>query len=167
MLEKTVICTKRCNGYRYQFICLKNLMFSLGFFLVNHDQSMDQPKISKCIKLCDLITERPALGNFEESVLNGRLEPVSTVEGFTAEIGDSSMRLFMIIKGTLEEEFSPVGFVSKTFFIPRWQFADPHHLDVDPDPANHFVADPDPADPEPDPTFVFDAVTYPDLIPAS
>lgn len=29
------------------------------------------------------------LGNFEESVLNGRLEPVSTVEGFTAEIGAS------------------------------------------------------------------------------
>ena len=27
-------------------------------------------------------------GNFEESVLNGRLEPVSTVEGFTAEIGN-------------------------------------------------------------------------------
>ena len=31
------------------------------------------------------------LGNFEESVLNGRLEPVSTVEGFTAEIGASGM----------------------------------------------------------------------------
>ena len=29
------------------------------------------------------------LCNFEESVLNGRLEPVSTVEGFTAEIGAS------------------------------------------------------------------------------
>ena len=29
------------------------------------------------------------LGTFEESVLNGRLEPVSTVEGFTAEIGAS------------------------------------------------------------------------------
>jgi len=29
------------------------------------------------------------LGSFEESVLNGRLEPVSTVEGFTAEIGAS------------------------------------------------------------------------------
>jgi len=29
------------------------------------------------------------LGNFEESVLNGRLEPNSTVEGFTAEIGAS------------------------------------------------------------------------------
>ena len=29
------------------------------------------------------------LGNFEESVLNGRLEPASTVEGFTAEIGAS------------------------------------------------------------------------------
>jgi len=29
------------------------------------------------------------LGNFEESVLNGRLEPVSTVEGFTAEVGAS------------------------------------------------------------------------------
>lgn len=29
------------------------------------------------------------LGSFEESVLNGRLEPVSTVQGFTAEIGAS------------------------------------------------------------------------------
>ena len=29
------------------------------------------------------------LGNFEESALNGRLEPVSTVHGFTAELGAS------------------------------------------------------------------------------
>ncbi|CAG2163800.1 unnamed protein product [Oppiella nova] len=29
------------------------------------------------------------LGNFEESVLNGRLDPVSTVHGFTAELGAS------------------------------------------------------------------------------
>ncbi|XP_044744711.1 protein FAM214A [Coccinella septempunctata] len=29
------------------------------------------------------------LGSFEESVLNGRLEPVSTVQGFTAELGAS------------------------------------------------------------------------------
>lgn len=29
------------------------------------------------------------LGSFEESALNGRLEPVSTVHGFTAEIGAS------------------------------------------------------------------------------
>jgi len=29
------------------------------------------------------------LGSFEESVLKGRIEPVSTVEGFTAEIGAS------------------------------------------------------------------------------
>jgi hypothetical protein len=28
-------------------------------------------------------------GSFEESVLNGRLEPVSTVHGFTAELGAS------------------------------------------------------------------------------
>ncbi|KAG1714550.1 Protein FAM214A [Nymphon striatum] len=34
-------------------------------------------------------TTNSLLGNFEESVLNGRLEPVSTVEGFTAEIGAS------------------------------------------------------------------------------
>ncbi|XP_014680158.1 PREDICTED: protein FAM214A-like, partial [Priapulus caudatus] len=31
------------------------------------------------------------LGNFEESVLNGRLEPVGTVEGFSAEIGASGV----------------------------------------------------------------------------
>jgi len=35
------------------------------------------------------ITGNNLLGNFEESVLNGRLEPVSTVEGFTAEVGAS------------------------------------------------------------------------------
>ena len=35
------------------------------------------------------ITSSNLLGSFEESVLNGRLEPVSTVEGFTAEIGAS------------------------------------------------------------------------------
>lgn len=28
-------------------------------------------------------------GSFEESVLNGRLEPVSTVQGFTADLGAS------------------------------------------------------------------------------
>jgi len=35
------------------------------------------------------ISSNNLLGNFEESVLNGRLEPTSTVEGFTAEIGAS------------------------------------------------------------------------------
>ena len=34
-------------------------------------------------------TSSNLLGNFEESVLNGRLEPVSTVDGFTVEIGAS------------------------------------------------------------------------------
>ena len=34
-------------------------------------------------------TSSNLLGNFEESVLNGRLEPVSTVDGFRAEIGAS------------------------------------------------------------------------------
>ncbi|CAL1548288.1 unnamed protein product, partial [Lymnaea stagnalis] len=41
-----------------------------------------------------LSTSAPAstnclLGNFEESILNGRIDPVGTVEGFTAEIGAS------------------------------------------------------------------------------
>lgn len=31
------------------------------------------------------------LGTFEESVLHGRLEPVSTVQGFTAELGASGL----------------------------------------------------------------------------
>ena len=35
------------------------------------------------------VSSNNLLGNFEESVLNGRLEPVSTVEGFTAEVGAS------------------------------------------------------------------------------
>lgn len=30
-----------------------------------------------------------SIGSFEESVLNGRLEPVSTVQGFTADLGAS------------------------------------------------------------------------------
>lgn len=30
-----------------------------------------------------------SLGTFEESVLNGRLKPVSTVQGFRAELGAS------------------------------------------------------------------------------
>nr|XP_018896788.1 PREDICTED: protein FAM214A [Bemisia tabaci]XP_018896797.1 PREDICTED: protein FAM214A [Bemisia tabaci]XP_018896806.1 PREDICTED: protein FAM214A [Bemisia tabaci]XP_018896815.1 PREDICTED: protein FAM214A [Bemisia tabaci]XP_018896826.1 PREDICTED: protein FAM214A [Bemisia tabaci] len=34
-------------------------------------------------------TNSSLLGNFEESVLNGRLEPVSTVHGFTADLGAS------------------------------------------------------------------------------
>jgi hypothetical protein len=34
-------------------------------------------------------TSGALLGTFEESVLNGRLEPVSTVHGFTAELGAS------------------------------------------------------------------------------
>jgi len=37
----------------------------------------------------DHTTANNLLGTFEESVLNGRLEPVSTVEGFSAEIGAS------------------------------------------------------------------------------
>ncbi len=41
--------------------------------------------------------------------------------------------------------------------IAKTSVADPHHLDLDPDPAFHFDADPDPtfhsdADPNPDPT---------------
>ena len=35
------------------------------------------------------VSSNNLLGNFEESVLNGRLEPASTVEGFTAEVGAS------------------------------------------------------------------------------
>lgn len=34
-------------------------------------------------------TTQSLLGNFEESVLNGRMEPLGTVEGFTAELGAS------------------------------------------------------------------------------
>ena len=36
-----------------------------------------------------VVTSSNLLGSFEESVLNGRLEPVSTVQGFRAEIGAS------------------------------------------------------------------------------
>lgn len=43
-------------------------------------------------------------GTFEESVLNGRLEPVSTVHGFTAELGASG------------------SFVPKHIFVPVTAF---------------------------------------------
>lgn len=36
------------------------------------------------------------LGSFEESVLNGRIEPVSTVEGFTAEVDVGSSHNFKL-----------------------------------------------------------------------
>ncbi|KAJ1519327.1 hypothetical protein ONE63_004626 [Megalurothrips usitatus] len=44
------------------------------------------PSLSSCHALSPCSS---LLGSFEESVLNGRLEPVSTVQGFTAEIGAS------------------------------------------------------------------------------
>ena len=41
------------------------------------------------VKIIFRTTANNLLGTFEESALNGRLEPVSTVEGFSAEIGAS------------------------------------------------------------------------------
>lgn len=56
--------------------------------------NLEQPntKLTQATRI--LSTSAPAatsclLGNFEESVLNGRLEPLGTLEGFTAEVGAS------------------------------------------------------------------------------
>lgn len=58
-----------------------------------NDNNVSHSNIYKPIQLS---TSAPAtvtcsnlLGSFEECVLNGRLEPVSTVQGFTAEIAAS------------------------------------------------------------------------------
>ena len=48
-----------------------------------------QKKILSVSAPASVLTASNLLGTFEESVLNGRLEPHSTVEGFTAEIGAS------------------------------------------------------------------------------
>ncbi|KAK3923146.1 Protein FAM214A [Frankliniella fusca] len=50
------------------------------------DAGITFPSMGPCHALSPCFS---LLGSFEESVLNGRLEPVSTVQGFTAEIGAS------------------------------------------------------------------------------
>ncbi|XP_026287167.2 uncharacterized protein LOC113212601 isoform X2 [Frankliniella occidentalis] len=50
------------------------------------DAGITFPTLGPCHALSPCFS---LLGSFEESVLNGRLEPVSTVQGFTAEIGAS------------------------------------------------------------------------------
>jgi hypothetical protein len=59
----------------------------------------------------------------------------------------------------------------KIFYLIITSVADPHHLDMETDPACQFDPDPDPAchfdaDPDPDPTFHFDAVPDPDPNPS-
>ncbi|XP_045472904.1 protein FAM214A isoform X2 [Harmonia axyridis] len=49
------------------------------------------------------------LGSFEESVLNGRLEPVSTVQGFTAELGASGSFVPKHLKVPVTVFFYSVG----------------------------------------------------------
>ncbi|GBN00809.1 Protein FAM214A [Araneus ventricosus] len=73
------------------------------------------------------------LGTFEESVLNGRLEPVSTVEGFTAEIGASGsfcpnhvklpVTVFFYTLHDMDKVTSPymghINLRSKDYHIPK------------------------------------------------
>lgn len=73
------------------------------------------------------------LGTFEESVLNGRLEPVSTVEGFTAEIGASGsfcprhiilpVTVFFYTLQDTDKVTSPylghINLGKKEYFIPK------------------------------------------------
>ncbi|XP_059177985.1 uncharacterized protein LOC131957268 [Physella acuta] len=65
--------------------------FSCSKLLMNSSEKKDENEEDKKRTLS---TSAPAstnclLGNFEESILNGRIDPVGTVEGFTAEIGAS------------------------------------------------------------------------------
>lgn len=53
----------------------------------NNSSSKDLTSILS--KSAPASTTQSLLGNFEESVLNGRMEPLGTVEGFTAELGAS------------------------------------------------------------------------------
>lgn len=80
-----------------------------------------------------LTTSNNLLGNFEESVLNGRIEPVSTVEGFTAEIGASgsfcprhktiSVTVFFYTLQDIHKVTSPylghINLGKKGYMIPR------------------------------------------------
>ncbi|KAL7286168.1 hypothetical protein TKK_0019537 [Trichogramma kaykai] len=73
------------------------------------------------------------LGSFEESALNGRLEPVSTVHGFTAEIGASGsfcpkhrklpVTVFFYTLGDIEKVSSPylahINLGKKGYQVPR------------------------------------------------
>lgn len=81
---------------------IKSALFSSSFSTDDESES-EGSIVSPCSpeiytgpkrELCPVIYRRKGqssslLGSFEESVLNGRLEPVSTVHGFTAELGAS------------------------------------------------------------------------------
>ncbi|CAG0917090.1 unnamed protein product [Notodromas monacha] len=56
---------------------------------LQHSLVDSPPRPMSCSAPPASVISSSLLGNFEESVLNGRLEPVSTVEGFYAEIGAS------------------------------------------------------------------------------
>ncbi|XP_072387698.1 atos homolog protein A isoform X2 [Diabrotica undecimpunctata] len=73
------------------------------------------------------------LGSFEESVLNGRLEPVSTVQGFTAELGASGsfvpkhlvvpVTVFFYTLGETDKVSSPylghINLGKKSYNVPK------------------------------------------------
>lgn len=60
-----------------------------ALFEKDSEEKNEETDINLSISAPASIVSNSLLGTFEESVLNGRLEPVSTVEGFTAEIGAS------------------------------------------------------------------------------
>ncbi|XP_052813505.1 atos homolog protein A-like isoform X2 [Mya arenaria] len=84
---------KKKSSTRFDYDCslsniraIKNAISCSKLTLHSEDNSdtIEDPKV--------LSTSAPAstnclLGNFEESVLNGRIEPIGVVEGFTVEIG--------------------------------------------------------------------------------
>ncbi|CAG2184982.1 Protein FAM214A [Mytilus edulis] len=65
---------------------IKNAL-SCSKLALQSESSTDHEESQKVLSTSAPASTNCLLGNFEESVLNGRIEPIGVVEGFTAEIG--------------------------------------------------------------------------------
>lgn len=65
---------------------IKNAL-SCSKLALQSESSTDREESQKVLSTSAPASTNCLLGNFEESVLNGRIEPIGVVEGFTAEIG--------------------------------------------------------------------------------
>lgn len=84
--------TKRKSGrfdYDNTLISAKAIKNALSCskLALQSESSADREESQKVLSTSAPASTNCLLGNFEESVLNGRIEPVGVVEGFTAEIG--------------------------------------------------------------------------------
>lgn len=84
---------KKSAGGRFDFDstlistkAIKNAL-SCSKLALQSESSCDHEESQKVLSTSAPASTNCLLGNFEESVLNGRIEPVGVVEGFTAEIG--------------------------------------------------------------------------------